>query len=55
VQLLFRVAEAVVEAPDRTIREVLFPRVGEATFRELVAEAKASGLQYRLWYQYVMR
>ena len=55
VQLLFRVAEAVVEAPDGTIREVLFPRVGEATFRELVAEAKASGPQYRLWYQYVMR
>ena len=55
VQLLFRVAEAVVEAPDGTIREVLFPRVGEATFRELVAEARASGPQYRLWYQYVMR
>jgi Domain of unknown function (DUF4158) len=55
VQLLVRVAEAVVEAPDGTIREVLFPRVGEATFRELVAEARASGPQYRLWYQYVMR
>ena len=55
VQRLFRVAEAVVEAPDGTIREVLFPRVGEATFRELVAEARASGPQYRLWYQYVMR
>jgi TnpA family transposase len=55
VQRLFRVAEAVVEAPDGTISEVLFPRVGEATFRELVAEARASGPQYRLWYQYVMR
>jgi hypothetical protein len=55
VQLLFRVAEAVVEEPDGTIREVLFPRVTEATFRELVAEAKASGPQYRLWYQAVMR
>jgi TnpA family transposase len=55
VQLLFRVAEAVVEAPDGTIREGLFPRVTEATFQELVAEAKASGPQYRLWYQYVMR
>jgi hypothetical protein len=31
VQILFRVAEAVVEAPGGTIREVLFPRVGEAT------------------------
>jgi TnpA family transposase len=55
VQILFRVAEAVVEAPDGTIREVLFPRVTEATFRDLVAEAKASGPQYRIWYQYVMR
>jgi TnpA family transposase len=55
VQLLFRVAEAAVEAPDGTIREILFPRVAEATFRELVAEAKASGPQYRVWYQYVMR
>jgi TnpA family transposase len=54
VQLLFRVAEAVVEEPEGTIREVLFPRVSEATFRELVAEAKASGPQYRIWYQYVM-
>jgi len=49
VQLLFRVAEAVVEAPDGTIREVLLPRVGEVTFRDLVAEAKASGPQYRVW------
>jgi TnpA family transposase len=55
VQLLFRVAEAVVEAPDGTIREVIFPHVKEETFRELVAEAKASGPQYRIWYQYVMR
>jgi TnpA family transposase len=55
VQLLFRVAEAVVEEPDSTIRSVLFPRIKEETFRELVAEANASGPQYRLWYQYVMR
>jgi Domain of unknown function (DUF4158) len=43
VPLLFRVAKAVVEAPDGTIRDVLFPRVKEETFRALVAEAKASG------------
>jgi hypothetical protein len=55
VQLLFRVAEAVVEEPDGTIREVLFPRVAEETFRDLVTEAKASGPQYRSWYQSVMR
>ena len=55
VQLLFRVAEAVVEEPEGTIREVLFPRVQEETFRDLAAEAQASGAQYRSWYHYVMR
>ena len=55
VQLLYRIAEAVVEEPDGTIRTVLFPQVKEETFRDLVAEAKASGPQYRIWYQYVMR
>jgi hypothetical protein len=55
VQLLYRIAEAVVEEPDGTIRTVLFPQVKEETFRDLVTEAKASGPQYRIWYQYVMR
>ena len=55
VQLLYRVAEAVVEEPEGTIRTVLFPRVQEEVFHDLVAEAKASGPQYRSWYQYVMR
>ena len=55
VQLLYRVAEAVVEEPDGTIRTILFPQVKEETFRELAAEAKAHGPQYRIWYQYVMR
>ncbi len=55
IQILFRVAEAVVEEPDGTIRDVIFPRVTEGTFRDLVAESKASGPQYRVWYHYVMR
>jgi hypothetical protein len=55
VQLLYRIAEAVVEEPDGTIRTVLFPQVQAETFRDLAAEAKASGLQYRIWYQSVMR
>jgi TnpA family transposase len=55
VQLLYRIAEAVVGAPDGTIRTVLFPCVKEETFHDLVAEAKASHPQYRSWYQYVMR
>jgi TnpA family transposase len=55
VQLLYRIAEAVVEAPDGTIRNVLFPCVKEATFHDLVAEAHASDPHYRHWYQSVMR
>ena len=55
VQLLFRVAEAVVEEPEGTIRAVLSPRVKEETFRGLAVEARASGAQYRSWYHYVMR
>jgi hypothetical protein len=55
VQLLYRIAEAVVEEPDGTIRTVLFPQVKEEIFQDLAAEAKASGPQYRIWYQYVMR
>jgi Tn3 transposase DDE domain len=39
--ILFRLAEAAVEHPDDTVREALFPVVGEKTLRELVREAKA--------------
>jgi hypothetical protein len=53
-QILFPASEAVVDAPDGTTGQVLFPRVTEATFRDLVTEAKASGRQYRIWYQYVI-
>ena len=53
VQMLYRIAEAVVEEPDGTIRTVLFPQVKEETFRDLAAEARASGPQYRIWYQSV--
>jgi TnpA family transposase len=55
VQLLFRVAEAVVEEPEGTIRDVLFPRVKEEIFHDLATEAKTTGVQYRSWYQVVMR
>jgi hypothetical protein len=55
VQLLYRIAEAVVEAPDGTIRNVLFPCVKEATFHNLVAAANASHPHYRSWDHYVMR
>lgn len=40
--ILFRLATAAVEHPDETVREVLYPVVGEKTLRDLVAEAKAN-------------
>jgi hypothetical protein len=45
----------MVEEPEGTIRDVVFPRVKEETLRDLAAEAKASGAQYRIWYHAVMR
>ena len=54
-QILFRVAEAVMSNPDGSIRDVIFPQVKEETFRNLVAEKKASGPQYRFLHQYFMR
>ncbi|HEX2242791.1 MAG TPA: DUF4158 domain-containing protein, partial [Gammaproteobacteria bacterium] len=54
LQILFRIAEAVVEKPEGTVREVIFPRVKEEVFRNLLTEFKASGPQYRLIYQYFM-
>jgi hypothetical protein len=55
VQLLYRIAETGVEEPDGTICTVLLPQGKEESFQDLAAEAKASGPQYRIWYQYVMR
>jgi len=45
--LLFRIAEAALGNPDRTVREVLFPLVGEETFGALVQKGKASGPTFR--------
>src|SRR4051794_36883656 len=45
--LLFDLAGAAVEKPDGTVREVLFPVVGEQTLRDLVRESKATGPTYR--------
>ncbi len=46
--LLFRLAEAAVDKPDGTIREVVFPVVGEQTLRDLVKEYKAGGYQQQV-------
>ena len=45
--LLFQMADAAVGNPDGTVREVLYPVVGEQTLRDLVREAKATGPTYR--------
>ncbi len=43
-QLLFRLAETMLENPDGVISEVLYPVVGEARLQALVEEAKNSGV-----------
>ena len=45
--ILYRIADVAVERPDGTVREVLYPVVGEQTFKDLVREAKATGPTYR--------
>lgn len=45
--LLFRVAEASASRPDETVRQVVFPVIGEENLRNLVAEYKSSGSTYR--------
>ena len=45
--LLFRVAEAAAARPDETVRQVVFPVLGEDNLRNLVAEYKSSGSTYR--------
>ena len=55
--ILFRVAEASLAAPDGTVRGVVFPAVagGEQTLRELVHEFKTSGPTYRRTVQTTLR
>jgi TnpA family transposase len=53
--ILFRLAEAAVEHPDDTVREALFPVVGEKTLRELVREAKANERVFQARVRTVLR
>jgi hypothetical protein len=55
MQILSRVAEAVVEQPDGIVREVIFSQVKEETFHDLVTEFRASGPELRLLCQTVMQ
>jgi hypothetical protein len=45
--LLFRVAEASAARPDETVRQVVFPVLGEDNLQNLIAEYKSSGSTYR--------
>ena len=45
--LLYRLAGVAVEDPDGTVRDVIYPAVGEQTLHDLVREAKATGPTYR--------
>lgn len=45
--LLFRVAEATVDAGDKLVREAVYPVASQATLRDLVAEFKSSGSTYQ--------
>jgi TnpA family transposase len=53
--ILFRLAEAVVDHPDSTVRDAVFPVVGEATLRDLVAEARATEDAFRARVRTVLR
>lgn len=53
--ILFRVAEAAIAHPDETVRDAVFPAVGEATLRDLVREAKASGQLFQAKVRTVLR
>jgi TnpA family transposase len=46
--LLYRMAGAAVGNPDGSVRDVIYPTVGEQTLHDLVREAKATGPTYRI-------
>lgn len=45
--ILFKLADVATENPDGVVRDVVFPAVSEATLRDLVKEAKATGPAFR--------
>jgi TnpA family transposase len=45
--ILFRIAEAALENPEGSVREVLFPLVGETTLEALVEESQAKPPTFR--------
>ncbi len=53
--LLFRLAEAAIDNPDGTIRDVLFPVVSEETLQDVVNEFCAYGVDYHSQVHYKLR
>jgi TnpA family transposase len=53
--ILFRLAEAVVDKPDGVVRDVVFSVVSEQTLRDLVKEYKSTGSAYQQKVQTMMR
>ena len=53
--LLFQLAEAALNKPEGTVKEVIYPVVGESTLRNLVREFKSTGTAYREKVYTVMR
>jgi len=53
--LLFEIAGATLAKPEGSVREVVFPVVGEETLRDLVKEWKATGPAYRTTLRTVIR
>ena len=45
--ILFQMAEVSLAQPQGQVQEVIYPVVGEQTLRDLVTEARASGVSYR--------
>lgn len=45
--LLYRIADASLEQPSGTVKEVIYPVVSEQTLKDLVKEFKANGTAYR--------
>ena len=53
--LLYQMAEASLNKPDGTVKDVIFPVVSEATLKNLVKEYKSTGNAYRERVYTVMR
>lgn len=53
--ILFRLAEAALDHPDETVRQALYPVVGEATLRDLVHEARANEAAFQQRVRTVLR